>query len=115
MISLCLVASVALAVVLIYFDQCFIDNLCKCYFGDQLCCAIRGISSFNSDYGSIAQKCTTSLLQGTSSTLTCPVYPSGKLIYLQAQLGCAASMLAICGLYVVLYVFACAGICFGHS
>ena len=92
------------------------NNLCKCYLGDQLCCAIRSISSFNSNYGSIAQNCTTALAQGTSSSsvYTCPVYPSSKLIYIQAQLGCAAGMLGICALYVVVYLFACFGICFGH-
>jgi hypothetical protein len=107
----------ALACVIIYFDQYFINNLCTCYLGTNLCCSLRGISTFNSNYGTIAENCTSIYTNGVQTVVdycyTNP--PTSKLIFLKAQIGCAAGMLIVCGLYVVAYIFACFAICFGHD
>ncbi len=92
------------------------SNLCKCYLGDQLCCAVRGIPSLQANYSSIFNQCGTAISQGTSANLTCPTGPpTSKLILIQAQLGCAAGMLVTCAVYVILFFFACCGVCFGHE
>ncbi|UJR32231.1 hypothetical protein I4U23_019696 [Adineta vaga] len=109
------VLSGLLACVLIYFDQLFMNDLCKCYLGDQLCCAVRGIPSLTSNYSGILDDCATAIQQGTISTRICPSIPTDKLVLIKAQLGCAVGMLVSCGLYVVLFIFACAGVCFGHD
>jgi len=104
-----------LACVIIYFDQIFINNLCKCYLGDHLCCAVRSVESFRTNYTAIFEDCANAVQQGTISTRTCPSVPYDKLKLIQAQLGCAVGMLITCAIYVVIYVFACFGICFGHD
>ena len=109
-----LVFSGFLACVMIYFDQIFINNLCKCYLGDVLCCAIRGVDAFKSNYTAVLDSCRAAVTGGGSYSV-CPVTPYDKLKYIQAQLGCAVGMLITCGIYVVIYVFACLGICFGHD
>jgi hypothetical protein len=91
------------------------NNLCKCFLGDQICCALQGIPSLQSNYSAILQNCATAELDGTISTMICPSVPTTKLIYIEAQLGCAVGMLVACGLYVVLFLFACFGVCFGHD
>jgi len=83
--------------------------------GPQLCCAVRSIESFRSNYTAILDQCGQYIQQGTISLYTCPSIPYGKLKYIQAQLGCAVGMLITCAIYVVIYVFACFGICFGHD
>lgn len=105
-----------MACVIIYFDQYFLNNLCKCYLGDNLCCALHGFDTFNSNYGTIAQNCTPIYISGVQTVIdTCSSSPpTSKLIFLKAQLGCACGMVVVCGLYVVAYIFACFGICFGH-
>lgn len=112
------VACVCLACVVIYFDQYFMTNLCKCYLGDTLCCAIRGISDFTSNYyQTILTNCTTVLTTyGSSSAafsaISCAKTPTSKLVYIQAQLGVAVGMIVVCAVYIVVYLFACFGICF---
>jgi hypothetical protein len=101
--------------VIIYFDRIFINNLCQCYLGDLLCCAVRSVESFRSNYTSILNECRVAEQNNSIGTLVCPVYPQDKLKLIQAQLGCAVGMLISCGIYVVIYVFACLGICFGHD
>ncbi|CAF1501490.1 unnamed protein product, partial [Adineta steineri] len=111
------VMSGALACVIIYFDVYFQDNICKCYLGDNLCCALRDIKSFNSAYGDIAKNCTPIYLNGVQ-TIVDPCYtspPTAKYIFLKAQIGCSVGMLVTCGLYVLSYLFACCMICFGHD
>ena len=110
-----LVFSGLLACVLFYFDQLFINDLCKCYLGDTLCCAVRGIPSLTSNYSGILDDCTNAANQGTISTRVCPSVPYDKLPLVKAQLAFAVGMLVTCGLYVVLFIFACFGVCFGHD
>ncbi len=110
-----LVISGLLACVLIYFDQVFMNDLCKCYLGDQICCALRGIPSLQSNYTAILDQCGDAILYGNISSLVCTSVPYGKLIYIKAQLGCAVGMLVTCALYVVLFLFACFGVCFGRG
>jgi len=102
----------ALACVLIYFDQLFINNVCQCYIGSQLCCYVTSISSFQSYSAnsalSQAYNCT------VSNPNTCRIVPTQKIPLLEAQLACAVGMLVTCGIYVVTWVFATFGICFGH-
>jgi hypothetical protein len=107
----------ALACVIIYFDSYFISNLCKCYLGDTLCCALRDLNSFNSNYANIAKNCTPISFNGVQTVVDyCYLSPpSSKTIFLQAQMGCAAGMLITCGLYVVSYISACFGICLCHK
>ncbi|CAF0850071.1 unnamed protein product [Rotaria sordida] len=109
------ILSGVLACVMIYFDQLFINQLCKCYLGDQLCCAVRGIPSLSSNFSGVLDDCATAISQGTISSRTCPTTPTDKLPLLKAQLACAVGMLVSCGLYVVVFIFACFGICFGHD
>ncbi|CAF3967996.1 unnamed protein product [Rotaria sordida] len=113
----CIIFSGALACVIIYFDAYFIGNLCKCYLGENLCCSLRGISTFNSNYGNVVKDCIPISSNGVQTVIdSCHLSPpTSKLSFLKAQLGCAIGMLAVCGLYVVLYLFACFGICFGHG
>ena len=110
-----LVFSGLLACIVIYFDRVFIDDLCKCYLGDQLCCAVRGIESLRANYSAIFEQCTAALQSGHSAQLRCPSVPHDKLKLIQAQLGCAVGILVTCGVYVIIYLFACLGICFGHD
>ncbi len=100
---------------IIYFDQIFINDLCKCYLGDQICCALRGIPSLQSNYSAIFENCGRAIAQNIIASLTCPSVPYDKLSLIKAQLGCAVGMLVTCGLYVVVFIFACFGICFGHD
>ncbi len=106
-----------MACVIIYFDRIFISDLCKCYLGPQLCCAIRSVQSFQNDYSSRLETCTNGTLYGTIESLQCTdaSRPVDKLSLIQAQLGCAVGMLISCGVYVLIYVFACFGVCFGHD
>jgi hypothetical protein len=83
--------------------------------GDVLCCAVRGIQSFRSNYTAIYDQCSAAIQLGNAASLRCPAVPYEKLKLIQAQLGCAVGMLVSCGIYVVLYLFACLGICFGHD
>jgi hypothetical protein len=114
-VSFYLVLSGLLACVVIYFDQIFIKDLCKCYLGPQLCCAIGSIESFQHNYTATLEACGTAILDGDISQLTCKNQPFDKLRLIQAQLGCAVGMLISCGVYVLVYIFACFGICFGHD
>ncbi len=100
---------------IIYFDQIFMNDLCKCYLGDQICCALRGIPTLRANYTAVLEDCASAIIDGTISSRLCPSVPYDKLIYIQAQLGCAIGMLVTCGLYVILVLFACFGICFGHD
>ena len=100
---------------MIYFDRIFINDSCKCYLGPQLCCAIGSIDSFRSNYTTTLEQCAQYIQTNTISLHTCSVPPPDKLQIIQAQLGCAVGMLIICAIYVVIYVFACFGICFGHD
>ncbi|CAF1413110.1 unnamed protein product [Adineta steineri] len=109
------VLSGALACVIIYFDQVFINDLCKCYLGDQICCALRGIPSLQSNYSAILDECALAITHNNSASLVCPSVPYDKLGLIKAQLGCAVGMLITCGIYVMLFLFACFGICFGHD
>ncbi|CAF1011586.1 unnamed protein product [Rotaria magnacalcarata] len=109
------ILSGALACVMIYFDQIFINDLCKCYLGDQLCCAVRGIESYRANFSAIFDECGQAITQGTISSKICPSIPYAKLKLIKAQLGCAVGMLITCAIYVVIYLFACLGICFGHD
>ncbi len=110
-----LVFSGFLACVIIYFDRIFINDLCKCYLGPQLCCAIGSVDSFRNNYTTTLEVCAQYIQQGTISDHTCSTTPYDKLKLIQAQLGCAVGMLITCAIYVVIYVFACFGICFGHD
>jgi hypothetical protein len=112
-----LVLSGLLACVIIYFDAYFIGNLCKCYLGDNLCCALHDISSFNSAYGNIARNCSVINLNGLQTAVDyCYLSPpTGKLVYLKAQIAGAVAMLIACGIYVVVYVIACFGMCCRHE
>jgi hypothetical protein len=82
--------------------------------GDNLCCALRDINSFNSAYGNIARNCSLVNVNGVQTAVdycyTSP--PTGKLIYLKAQIGCAVGMLVVCAVYIFVYIFACFSICF---
>lgn len=100
---------------IIYFDQIFVNNLCKCYLGDQLCCAVRGIEAYRANYSAVFEQCGQYITQGTIQSHVCEVVPNDKLKLVQAQLACGVGMLVTCGIYVVLYIFACFGICFGHD
>ncbi len=113
--SLSSVISGALACVIIYFDQLFMNNLCTCYLGNQICCALQGIPSLQANYSTILQNCANAIVNGNIGSLLCQTVPTGKLIYIQAQLGCAVGMLVVCGLYVIIFLFACFGVCFGHD
>ena len=105
-----------MACVIIYFDQIFINDICKCYLGPQLCCAVRSVDSFRSNYSAIFEQCGQAIINNNLANLTCPTGPPyDKLQYVQAQLGCAVGMLITCGVYVVIFIFACFGICFGHD
>lgn len=109
-----LVFSGVLACVVIYFDQIFINNLCKCYLGDKLCCAIGSIESFRNNYTATLNTCIDQIAAGNVNP--CPQGPQyNKLKLIQAQLGCGVGMLISCGIYIVIYLFACLGICFGHD
>ena len=99
---------------MIYFNQIFINDLCKCYLGEELCCAVRGIESMRSNYTAILNQCKDFILNN-SSDYSCPGIPYDKLKLVQAQLGCAVGMLVSCAVYVIIYLFACFGICFGHD
>ena len=89
------------------------NNLCKCYLGDQLCCAVRSIPSMRANYSSIFDQCGNAIVQGTSANYTCPTgEPKDKLILIQAQLGCAVGMLVACAVYIVTYFMACFTMCF---
>ncbi|CAF1437099.1 unnamed protein product [Rotaria magnacalcarata] len=116
-ILICNIFSGALACVVIYFDSYFINNLCRCYLGENLCCALHDLSSINSNYGSIVTRCLKITMNGIQSVPdSCPSSPpTSKVVYLKAQLGCAAGMLAVCSINVLVYIFACFGICFGHD
>ncbi len=100
---------------MIYFDRIFINNLCQCYLGPELCCAVRSVESLRTNYTAIFDQCAQYVTQGTISEYTCPSVPYNKLQLIQAQLGCAVGMLITCAIYVVIYLFACLGICFGHD
>ena len=100
---------------IIYFNQIFIKDLCKCYLNDQLCCAVRGIESLKSNYTAVFEDCGNAIVSGTISGRRCPSIPQEKLKLLKAQLACGVGMLVSCVVYVVIYVFACLGICFGHD
>jgi hypothetical protein len=94
-----------LAAVMIYFDQYFMSNLCKCYLNDQLCCSIRGVASFQSNYTAIINEC-------SIAPIRCPAIPYDKLAFIQAQLACAVAMAISCVVYLCLILFACCGVCF---
>lgn len=100
---------------MIYFDQIFINNVCKCYLGPQLCCAVRSVDSFRSNYTSVLEQCAGYIQAGTIGNYQCVNDPTAKIPFIQAQLGCAVGILISCGIYVVIYLFACLGICFGHD
>ena len=100
---------------IIYFNQIFIKDLCKCYLGPHLCCAVRSIDSMRTNYTAIWESCWDAVQKGTINAKVCPRIPYEKLNLIQAQLGCAVGMLISCAIYVVLYFFACFGICFGHK
>ncbi|CAF0824725.1 unnamed protein product [Rotaria sordida] len=104
-----------LAVVTIYFDQLFMNDPCKCYLGDVLCCLIRGVPTFRSNFTGVLQECTNALTAGTISSKTCPSTPYDKVAYIKAQLACAAAMAVTCIAYIVIFLFACFGVCFGHK
>ncbi len=104
-----------MACVIIYFDRIFLDDLCKCYLGSKLCCAVGSVASFRSNYTAILEDCAIAIQQGTISQKVCQVKPVAKFQLIQAQLGCAVGMLISCAVYVVIYFFACFGICFGHD
>ena len=91
------------------------NNLCQCYLGDELCCAVGGIPSFQQDYGTIAKECATAVTYKNISSLVCRTRPVTKLPYIQAQLAAACAMLVVCIIYVVVFLFACFGVCFGHD
>jgi hypothetical protein len=111
-----LVLSGILACVIIYFDRIFINDLCKCYLGPQLCCAVGSVESFQNDYTARLQNCTqANFINNDIQSLDCQNEPYGKLPLIKAQLACAVGMLISCGVYVVVYLFACFGICFGHD
>ncbi|UJR11328.1 hypothetical protein I4U23_015509 [Adineta vaga] len=109
--------SALLAGVIIYFDVYFQDNICKCYLGDSLCCALRDIKSFNSAYGDIAKNCTPVYFNGVQASVDMCYKspPTDKYIFLKAQLGCAVGMLVTCALYIIAYFYGCCMVCFGHK
>ena len=109
------VLGVALACVVIYFDQVFIGDLCKCYLGDKVCCAIRGIPAFQSNYTAVLEDCGQAIFSNTLASRVCPAIPYEKLPLIKAQLGCAVGMLVSCLVYVVVFLFACFGVCFGKD
>ncbi|CAF1113039.1 unnamed protein product [Adineta ricciae] len=110
--ALCLLTSVAV----IYFAVYFQDNLCKCYLGDNLCCALRDMKSFNQDYDQIANECSPVTVNGVQTVVDpCSSSPpTAKLPYLRAQIGFAGAMIITCIVYAVVYIFAMFAICFGH-
>lgn len=92
------------------------NDVCKCYLGNQLCCAVRGIPALQTNYSGIFQDCGNAIVDGTISSRICPSPPPyEKLPYIKAQLACACAMLVVCALYVILFLFACFGVCFGHD
>lgn len=91
------------------------NNLCQCYLGNQLCCAIGGIPSFQQNYTSVLETCAQAIRYDNSSAVTCRVRPDGKLPYIQAQLAAACVMLVVCVIYVVVFLLSCLGICFGKK
>ncbi|CAF1433047.1 unnamed protein product [Adineta ricciae] len=111
-VALCLLTSVAV----IYFAVYFQDNLCKCYLGDNLCCALRDMKSFNQDYDQIANECSPVTVNGVQTVVDpCSSSPpTAKLPYLRAQIGFAGAMIITCIVYAVVYIFAMFAICFGH-
>ncbi|UJR19609.1 hypothetical protein I4U23_022743 [Adineta vaga] len=102
--------------VIIYFDVYFQDNLCKCYLGDNLCCALRDMKSFNQNYETIANECSPVTINGVQTVVDpCSSSPpTEKLTYLKVQIGLAGAMIITCIVYGVTYIFAMFGICFGH-
>lgn len=101
---------------IIYFAKAHSDNVCKCYLGDKLCCALKGIPEFQSNYQQVLEGCGQLIAAGAKNIDRCiDKPPNEKLVYLKAQLGVAAGMLATCAIYVVLFLFACFGVCFGHD
>lgn len=99
----------------IYFDQIFINDICKCFLGDLLCCAVRGVPDFQANYTIVLQQCGTYVTQNTIASNRCFREPVEKYPLLKGQLACAVGMLISCGLYVIVYTFACFGVCFGHE
>lgn len=83
--------------------------------GDLLCCAVNSVESFRSNYTATLDSCRQALTSNTIASKVCQYPPNDKLKLIQAQLGCAVGMLITCGIYVVIYFFACLGICFGHD
>ncbi|CAF1234773.1 unnamed protein product [Rotaria sp. Silwood1] len=108
------IVSGLLAIVVIYFDQLFMNEPCKCYLGDTLCCIMRGVPTFSSNFTGVLQDCTNALTLGTISSKTCPSIPYDKVSYIKAQLACAVAMVVTCAVYIVVFLFACFGVCFGH-
>jgi hypothetical protein len=72
------------------------------------------VESFRTNYTAILQSCGEAIANNTPLP-ECPNIPYDKLKLIQAQLGCAVGMLITCAIYIVIYVFACLGICFGHD
>ncbi len=91
------------------------NDPCKCYLGDQLCCRVRSVPSLQQNYSAILQECGNVIANGNISQLVCPSVPYDKVVYVKAQLGCGVGMLVTCGVYVALFVFACFGCCFGRN
>lgn len=99
------------------------SNLCECYLPSNICCGLHGLSTFNGNYQNIVANCVSindpsvsNLININTGVDQCSQSPpTNKLVFLKAQLGCAVGMLAVCVLYVFLYIFACFGVCFGHD
>ena len=99
----------ALAGVVIYFNSYFIDNPCTCYLGDSLCCSVRGIPYFSSNYSSAVATCST--LSGSAlKAASCPTVPYEKIPYIKAQLAIGVGMMVVCLIYIVVFVLSCLGI-----
>lgn len=112
------VASGLLACVIIYFAQAHMNNVCKCYLGDTVCCALKGVPDYQSNYQSILKTCESLVASNAQNIDTCNPNSTAlttKVVYLKAQLGCAVGLLVSCALYVLLFLFACFGVCFGHD
>lgn len=84
--------------------------------GTNICCLARDIQSYNSNYDSVVRQCSPVTVNGVQQVVdpcgSAP--PTKKIPYLQAELGCACAMVVTCIVYIVLYIFAMCGICFGH-
>ncbi|CAF2518932.1 unnamed protein product [Rotaria sp. Silwood2] len=104
-----------MGIVIIYFDQLFMNDPCKCYLGDTLCCLVRSVPTFRDNFTGVLQDCSNALTAGTISSKTCPSTPYDKVAYVQAQLACAIAMVITCIVYIVVFLFACFGVCFGHK